>query len=73
MTNKIIVAIGIGIVAIGTLLSLWTILSTSKKYVGTAQWYRKQQEDFAKEKNKVIFGTILIILGSCIQIVGTLL
>ena len=73
MIGKLIVVIGILIVAIGTIFSLWTILTTSKKDYGTAGWFDRQHIEFAKEKNRVFFGTILIVLGSLLQIVGTLL
>ena len=73
MISKLIVIFGIMLVAFGTILSLWTILSTKKKDYGTAGWYDSQPEEFAKEKNRVIKGTILIIFGSLFQIFGTLL
>lgn len=73
MMSKLIVIIGILLVAIGTIFSLWTILTTSKRDYGTAVWYSRQHIEFAKEKNRVIFGTILILLGSLLQIAGTLL
>lgn len=73
MINKLVVIIGILFVAIGTLFSLWTILITNKKYYGTALWHDRLHKEFAKEKNRVIIGTILILLGSLLQIIGTLL
>ena len=58
---------------IGTIFSLWSILSTKFNYVGTADWYDRQQENFKKDKRKVIIGTILIVIGSMFQIVEAFL
>jgi hypothetical protein len=68
--NKTLNTIGILLVAIGTILTLWTILSTKTKYAGTYAELGDRCKKFPKEKNKVIFGTILIIVGSLSQIIG---
>lgn len=61
--------VGIILVMIGTIFSLWSILGTKGNYVGTADWFNHQQENFKKDKKKVIIGTILIITGSFLQII----
>lgn len=68
--DKIVSIIGIILVVAGTIFSLWSILGTKGDYVQTADWYDHQQENFKKDKKKVIVGTILIICGSIFQIVG---
>ena len=55
---------------IGTIFSLWSILSTKGDYVGTCQWWSDQQNNFKKDKKKVVFGIMLIIIGSVLQIIG---
>lgn len=71
--NKILSAIGILLVVIGTIFSLWSILGTKGNDVGTAQWYDHQQESFKKDKIKVIIGTIFIVAGSIFQLIGLFL
>lgn len=64
---------GIVLVMIGTILSLWSVLSTKKEDFFTAGWYQRQHKEFIKTKNMVIIGTIFIIAGSILQIIGTLI
>lgn len=72
--DKILSVIGIILVMIGTVFSLWSILSTKVKYYGTCEWFSNLSDDFEKDKKKVIIGTILIIMGgSILQIVGLFL
>lgn len=71
--QKIISVIGILVVMIGTIFSLWSIITTKTKNVGTAQYFDNQQEYFRKDKKKVIIGAILIFVGSIMQILGTIL
>lgn len=71
--SKIISIIGIVFVMIGTVFSLWSVLGTKGEYVQTADWYDHQQENFKRDKKKVIIGTILIITGSIFQIIGMFL
>lgn len=71
--NKFISIIGIILVMVGTILSLWSVLKTKGDEVQTPVWHDHQQENFKKEKKKVIVGTVLIILGSLFQITGTLI
>lgn len=68
--NKYINTAGIIFVMIGTIFSLWSVLRTKDDYVGTAYWLDHQQDDFKKNKRKVIAGTILIIIGSAFQIIS---
>ncbi len=71
--GKIISVTGIVLVMIGTIFSLWSVLGTKSNYVQTAEWLQHLNENFRKEKKKVIIGTILIIMGSIFQIVGIFL
>lgn len=71
--SKILSAIGIIFIMIGTIFSLWSILGTKGNYVGTANWFNHQQENFKKDKKKVIVGTVLIVTGSILQIIGLFL
>lgn len=68
--NVIMSMIGIFLVMIGTIFSLWSVLGTKGNYVGTVGWLDNQQEIFKKDKRKVIIGTILIVIGSLLQIVA---
>lgn len=68
--SKILSTIGIILVVAGTIFSLWSVLGTKVNYVQTAYWYDHQQENFKKDKRKVIIGTIFIIIGSTLQIIG---
>lgn len=68
--SMIFSTVGILLVMIGTILSLWSIIRTKGGYVQTVDWYDHQQENFKKDKKKVIVGTILIICGSIFQIIG---
>lgn len=65
--------IGIIMCTIGTVLSLWTILTTKIKKVGTCEQLDNAQESFKKEKTYVIRGCLLIIVGGILQIIGTLI
>lgn len=71
--SRILSAIGIVLVLIGTVFSLWSILETDSKKVQTAGEYDDQQKNFKRNKPKVIFGIVLISFGSLIQIIGLFL
>lgn len=71
--NKIVNMIGIFLVMGGTIFSLWSVLGTKGDYVQTADWYDHQQENFKKDKKKVIIGTCLIVIGSFAQILSMFL
>ena len=64
---KFVNVIGIVAIAIGTVLSLLTIITTKTSFVGTCA------EQFKKEKLLVILGCILIVGGSILQIVANFL
>lgn len=71
--SKFLGVTGILLVLIGTIFSLWAILGTKTKNVGTANYYDNQQDNFKKDKIKVLIGIILISLGSLLQIIGLFL
>ncbi len=48
--------IGIILVMCGTILSLWSVLGTKADYVQTAGSFDHQQDNFMKDKKKVING-----------------
>lgn len=68
--GKFLSIIGIVFVMIGTIFSLWSILTTNTKDYGTCGWIANLQDNFKRDKKKVIGGTILIIIGSIFQISG---
>ena len=53
---------------VGTLLSLWTVITTSTKDYGTAAEIDDRPNRFPKEKRKVILGLALIFGGNILQI-----
>lgn len=71
--SKSFSAIGIILVFIGTIFSLWSILYTKTSYMGTALQHDQQQETFKKDKKNVIIGSSLISIGSLLQIIGLFL
>lgn len=71
--NKYINIIGLILVMIGTIFSLWSVLGTKSANIQTAKFQDNQQEYFKKDKKKVIIGIMLIILGTILQIAGTLM
>lgn len=71
--SKLLSAISIVLVLIGTVFSLWSILGTDPNKVQTARDHDDQQKNFRKNKPRVVFGTVLISLGSLLQIVGLFL
>lgn len=71
--SKLLSAIGIVLVLIGTVFSLWSILGTASKKVGTADYHDNQQDYFKKDKTRVVIGMILIFAGSVSQIIGLFL
>ena len=62
--------LGIVLSTFGTIISVWSVLTTSTKSVGTAAYLDNQQNDFRKEKKFVWIGTILIVFGAVFQIVA---
>ncbi len=50
LMDKIVSAVGIVLVMIGTIFSLWSVLGTKGDCVQTANWYDHQQENFKRYK-----------------------
>lgn len=63
-------ALGIILSMVGTLLTLWTILSTKSSYAGTAAEFDNHHKEFPKQKAQAIIGFIAILLGGILQIWG---
>ena len=70
MNGKIISAIGIAMATIGTVVTLWTILHTNPKTVGTWGELENRNKEFPKEQCKARAGYFLIVIGGFLQIVG---
>lgn len=70
MNGKIISAIGIAKATIGTVFTLWTILHTNPKAVGTWGELANRNKECPKEQRKARVGYILIVFGGLLQIVG---
>ena len=68
--SSILNALGILLTTIGTVLSLWTVMTTKTEKAGTWGELKEKHEEFPKEKKKVIIGCILICIGAFFQIVG---
>lgn len=68
--DKVINVIGIVIVAFGSVLSLWTIITTKTSFVGTCADWDSKPEQLKKEKPLVVLGCIFIVSGSILQILS---
>ena len=68
--GKVLCTVGIISVMIGTIFSLWSVLTTKTQYYGTYRWVSDLHDNFKKDKKKVVIGIILIIIGSILQIMG---
>lgn len=71
--TKILCVAGILLCMIGTILSLWSIISTKIELVGSCEQRDHEPEAFKNEKPRVVVGCLLIIAGSILQIIGTVL
>lgn len=71
--NKILSVLGIIMVAIGTIWSVWSVLVTDSVEIGKAYNEDHKSEAFEVQKRQVIKGMLFIVLGSFLQIIGTLL
>lgn len=71
MISKVLISVGIMFSMIGTILTLWTTFSTSIKSAGTWSELANRHAKFPKEKRRVIIGTIVILIGGLLQIIGT--
>lgn len=58
--SSVLNAFGMMIATIGTLLSLWTVLTAKTEKAGTWGELNERREEFLKEKKKVIVGCVLI-------------
>ncbi len=67
---SIINTIGIILVTIGTVSTLWTIMRTNPQSAGTWEALENEHKEFPKEQRIVKIGCGLIILGGIFQIVG---
>jgi len=73
MANVSISIVGILFVAIGTVWSVWSVISANLKYIGTNDELANRKKDFIKQRKQVIGGLLLIGIGSVLQIIGVLL
>ena len=73
--ERIISLTGILLVMIGTVFSLWSILTTRTSSVGTYGDMdgKKQQYVLKKQKREVFIGTLMICMGSMLQCVAMFL
>jgi len=72
--GKVLALIGIIAVAIGTILSLWTVLTTNLKSIGTWGYLEEgMRNDYKKQKRLVIIGIVIILLGSLLQCIAIFL
>lgn len=70
MDGKIISALGIAMATIGTVFTLWTLLHTDPKSVGTWGELKNKHKEFPKEQKRARIGYVLIVLGGIMQIIG---
>ena len=73
MDSKIITVIGLAVTLIGTIITFMKIFTTQKKTVGTWGSLSNAQNDFIKERKWVYIGLGLIIIGTILQIIGTVI
>lgn len=62
--------LGIVCSTVGTIFTLWTIFTTKADTVGTWGELKNRKENFIKEKNWVITGLCMIVIGAILQIIG---
>lgn len=73
MYIKAINFLGILLSTVGTVFTLYNVLSTNPKDIGTHGYYKKAGDDFKKQKSKTIKGCILIVIGGFLQILALLM
>ena len=73
MLSAWINASGIILTTVGTILTLWTIMTTDKKKAGTLGELEERHKVFPKEQRKVRIGCAVIGVGGLLQIVGQFL
>ncbi len=64
---------GIIFVLIGTVFSLWSILTLNLDVVGTWAESASRRKEAPKEKLNVLIGIVMIVVGSVLQVIGTVL
>ena len=73
MDSKIITIIGLAVTLIGTIITFMKIFTTQIENLGTWGAPLNAKNDFIKERKWVYVGLSLIILGTILQIVGTVI
>lgn len=73
MCSKIITIIGLIIALSGTIITFMRIFTTQIENLGTWGAPLNAKNDFIKERRWVYIGLSLIVLGTVLQIVGTVL
>ena len=73
MDSKIITVIGLAVTLIGTIITFMKIFTTQAKTVGTWGSFKNAKDDFVKERRWVYIGLSLIIIGTVLQIIGTVI
>lgn len=68
--SSFINALGIALATIGSVFTLYTILHTEEKVIGTWDEGEKRRKEFPEEKRKAAIGCCLIIAGGVLQIIG---
>ena len=68
--SKLLNSVGIALSIVGTVITLWTLLTTKNSEAGTWGDLAERQEKFPKEKKKVKIGIAVIPIGGVWQIVG---
>ena len=70
MIAKALMASGIALTVIGTVFTLWTVLTTQSKTAGTWGELGSRHITFPQEKKRAILGCVMIVVGGALQIVG---
>ena len=68
--SKLLNSVGIALSIVGTVITLWTLLTTKNSEAGTWGELAERQEKFPKEKKKVKIGIAVITIGGSSQIVS---
>ena len=68
--NKLLNSVGIVLSIVGTIITLWTLLTTKNSEAGTWGEHAGRHEKFPKEKKKVKIGIAVITIGGVLQIVS---
>ena len=68
--NKLLNSVGIVLSIVGTIITLWTLLTTKNSEAGTWGELAERHEKFPKEKKKVKIGIVVIAIGGILQIIS---